>query len=265
MFDFDLSGAREKVKWAKEHIKNLDGRRTTFLGLQPYHVVPEFYPERNFTVFFLDGFQPALPEISLLAGDAAHNLRTALDYLACELVKRNGNNPSTLTCFPIAESIEKYEAESPRKVEGMAKTDKEAISLLKPYKGGNDALWGLHRMDILDKHHLLTTAAITVKEIGIRATKEFIEREFKGRIRFAEGTVVPEKTIWFSATKPAPLLGCKQGDPIVVFGGNREGNQDVELTFDISLSEPEVFKGRSILECLHEVANLVGGIVDSFA
>lgn len=33
------------------------------------------------------------------------------------------------------------------------------LKALKPYKGGNEPLWGLNRLDILDKHRLLVPVA----------------------------------------------------------------------------------------------------------
>ena len=39
---------------------------------------------------------------ALVLGDCAHNLRSALDYLAHELVRANGGNPDEDTEFPVS-------------------------------------------------------------------------------------------------------------------------------------------------------------------
>ncbi len=43
------------------------------------------------------------------------------------------------------------------KLMGMRPAAVRAIDELKPYKGGNDQLWRIHELDIIDKHHALFT------------------------------------------------------------------------------------------------------------
>jgi hypothetical protein len=77
--------------------------------------------------------------------------------------------------------------------------------------------------------------------------------------------VFPPKQIWFDIGRmPKRLLAFKHGDPIAAIAGDREANKDVELAFDIALGEPDVFKGRPILETLRQLADLVSGIMASF-
>ncbi len=86
----DLRSAFLKVKWAKQQIDNLGNARIAFLGTNPYFGVPKFNPETNRTQFILKNVPEIPAEIPLLLGDAAHNLRTALDHLACELARSTG-------------------------------------------------------------------------------------------------------------------------------------------------------------------------------
>lgn len=46
----------------------------------------KFHPEANCTDYLLQSLPPIPDRIPLLLGDAVHNLRVALDYLACELL-----------------------------------------------------------------------------------------------------------------------------------------------------------------------------------
>jgi hypothetical protein len=61
--------------------------------------------------------------------------------------------------FPIAETETKYESDKARKVKGMLPEAVRAIDRLKPYKGGNKALWRIHELDNIDKHRSLFTVA----------------------------------------------------------------------------------------------------------
>src|ERR1700732_1223890 len=98
-----------KVKWAKNYIANLSDMRVTFLGGHRYFGVPKFNPKTNRTQFVLQSVPDVDPSISLLVGDIAHNLRTALDHLACELVRSIGiTDPKVY--FPICETAEIYES-----------------------------------------------------------------------------------------------------------------------------------------------------------
>src|SRR5260370_15760532 len=89
----ELVGARAKIERAKEHIRDLDREKTAFLALNPYTVTPEYYVEQGSTAYFLDKFQTIPVCIPLLAGYAAHCLRTAFDYLAYSLVPDLARKP----------------------------------------------------------------------------------------------------------------------------------------------------------------------------
>jgi hypothetical protein len=44
----------------------------------------------------------------------------------------------------------------------MAQAAIDAIDAGKPYEGGTNALWCLHRLDIADKHHALWVTLVSV-------------------------------------------------------------------------------------------------------
>jgi hypothetical protein len=108
-------------------------------------------------------------EVVAIAGDVVHNLRSALDHLAKQLVLVGltvaqpavGLSDKELRQieFLIAESVARYEADKARKVKGMTLESIEDIDRLKPYKGGNDAPWRIHELDNIDKHSTLFTVA----------------------------------------------------------------------------------------------------------
>ena len=79
---FDLAQTFAKIERAKEHIRDSDRERAAFLGGDPYTLTPEFNRETSSTLYFLDECREIPFNIPLIAGDAIHNLRTALDYLA---------------------------------------------------------------------------------------------------------------------------------------------------------------------------------------
>jgi hypothetical protein len=92
-------------------------------------------------------------ELIMSAGDAIHNLRSALDHLAWQLSHWENWKPTERCAFPVGNSLADYNHKKAKAVEGMSSEAKNAIDLLKPYKNGNDLLYAIHRLDIVDKHH----------------------------------------------------------------------------------------------------------------
>lgn len=105
----------------------------------------------------------------LIVGDAIHNMRVALDFMAVELVTLNGKNGKGVY-FPFGTDAASLDGAI--KSKNFHKASDRAIALLKatqPYRGGNDLLRALHDLDIQDKHHkvepsycVLSTPAISV-------------------------------------------------------------------------------------------------------
>jgi hypothetical protein len=168
----DLRGARLKIKRAKKHIDDLDAVRIAFLGKDLYHGVPKFNPVENQTVFTVEELPEIPPDVASILGDAVHNLRTALDYLACELVRSTGKEPGSSLYFPISDDDETYKAESPGKTKGIPGDAKKIIDSMHPYGGGNNTLWAIHQLDKRDKHRLVPTVAMRVGQWSINLARE---------------------------------------------------------------------------------------------
>jgi hypothetical protein len=50
---------------------------------------------------------------------------------------------------------------------GMSSQAIGAIDAVQPYRGGNDALWRLHKLSIVDKHRLILTAGSAVRSVDL--------------------------------------------------------------------------------------------------
>ena len=90
-----------------------------------------------------------------IVGDAIHNMRTALDLMASDLVRINEGNDKSVY-FPFAGDETKLAAEIKKK--NFDRAGDDAVALLRtfaPYKGGNESLRAIHDLDIEDKHRAL--------------------------------------------------------------------------------------------------------------
>ena len=159
---------RVKIERAKKHLRDLAAEILTLTHTTIVHRDPKTGVPPNPITFMWNPDFKTVPTLSFdvvaISGDIIHNLRSALDHLAHQLVFVGSPHLTTSTIsrnigFPIAESMAKYEAIKVGKVEGMRPEAKKAIDRLKPYKGGNDPLWRVHELDNIDKHRALFTVA----------------------------------------------------------------------------------------------------------
>jgi hypothetical protein len=120
--------------------------------------------------------------IALPIGDAVHNLRAALDLIVYETIQAINGKPSRKAAFPFNADRENLlrsaEYGAIQKVSADAAT--LILDTIKPYKTGNFPLWGLNKLDVIDKHHLLIpTAHVTgftverVRDSGDKVTESF--------------------------------------------------------------------------------------------
>jgi hypothetical protein len=166
--------ARLKVQRAKKHIADFTAR---MIALENTCIATVEHHEQGgqSLIHEIPDVGNALDNLSLIAGDAIHNLRSALDFAWYSTISRCLPDwLSDNTKFPVRETRENVEGA----LHGI-EVDTRCIPLfecimtqIQPYKGGhNSAVWTLHNLDISDKHLLLLgldpvghTAGITVRD-----------------------------------------------------------------------------------------------------
>lgn len=90
-----LSRIRLKIERAKKHIREFEQRLEAFRLRNPYGFMREDDPntgERIYKVRVSE--EPPVEDLALIAGDAIHQTRSALDHLAWQLVEANGRKRS---------------------------------------------------------------------------------------------------------------------------------------------------------------------------
>ena len=119
------------------------------------------------------------PDLSILAGDCAHNLRSALDHIAFQLAKSHRNGPLPESAaksveFPVYSTKTAYRDQAPRKIKLLHPKAQEIIKAVQPYHGGDwDLLGFVHELDRIDKHRKLNLTVTGLKEVT--ATAGFIQ------------------------------------------------------------------------------------------
>jgi hypothetical protein len=87
-YPLNLTGATEKLDRAAEHVRSLVGEVDAFQNDNPLTTFAEFEAGHDFLVKVR---VPRTPDLrwGVMLGDTVHNLRSALDHAAWELVQRN--------------------------------------------------------------------------------------------------------------------------------------------------------------------------------
>lgn len=239
---------KRKVEWAKTHLRNLETVKDTFIEGKPYTIDSEPDPKEGHEGlhrFFPTSLSVIDPNIALMAGDIIHNLRSALDHLACQLVLINGSHVTDKTCFPIFKGTGIHEPSFARQVEGMADAAKDRIRAAEPYKDGKGhTLWVLHKLDIADKHHALLTTLTRVGGISIpsrRGLYNFVFPKFAAP-NFGDALEIGK-----------PFFTCKL-----------EEYNDVNITFDVAISEPNVIEPKPIMWAMRFLVDTVEKLIGEF-
>jgi hypothetical protein len=259
--DERLAQIRPKVERAKYHINNLEREIQTFLATNPYKVGTKRDPQSRKLIYYVSSVAETNSRIPLIAGDAVQNLMSGLDHLAYQLVcVSTGDNPPKphRIYFPIADTPAEYETEKIRKIEGARQDIVDAIDLIKPYKGGNDLLWTLYRLNNIDKHRLLITVGSMFQSVNLGAHMHASIQKSFGHT-WGKGKTMPMLDLF---VRPADtLFPLKVGDELFVDAVDAEVNERMQFRFNVALSEPQIIEAQSLIETLHQMANLVDGII----
>jgi hypothetical protein len=223
-----LHSARLKLERAKEHIESLDELVEDWIATDAYTVSREKDTETGYTVCRAKIKAPPPDQISIVAGDAVQNLRTALDHAVYAMAARAGpvdRATESRLMFPIAGNEnrkgEPADGEALFRnmvangyLDGVPDRARDFIQQEQPYHWNEHAdgykyhwLWTVHDLNRIDKHRRLTVATAFL-DMQFVTTPEGVEP----RITFhrAEGPI-------------------KDGDPLVTYAGAEAG---VDAHFD---------------------------------
>lgn len=255
-----LALIRVKIERAKKHICDLQGERKGFLDTKPYVFGAQRYPQTRKPVYYMVSVQDIPGRLGAIAGDVLHNLRSALDHLAYQLVfvGTGGRGPFKHVYFPIFECSKKYEAGKMGKVQGMRPDAIKAIDETKPYKGGTDALWQLHRLDNIDKHRVII---IIGSEFHSMDVSPLLLRMLRGML--PDQTPLPTMPA-INLLPENRLFPLKAGDILFTDLPDAEVKQNMPFTFEVAFGEPGILEGDPLLETLQHMTDLVDNLILSF-
>ena len=155
-----FAGPKLKIERARSLISELYAVLDQYLQSKPLdmHERPDSNGGRSISMR-MNTPLPAL--VSAIAGDAIHNLRSALDLLVCDLVRQNGSQPTKSNSFPTSPQGFTHQTV------GLSPDAEKFLKRLRTAPRWNEAIWTMHQLDLLDKHN--TVLAVTGATICIYA------------------------------------------------------------------------------------------------
>jgi hypothetical protein len=249
-----------KVDRARKHADDLEAEVRAFWAADPCEI------ETVGTPFAGHGFCrvkriTALPEsIPLIAGDAAHNIRSSLDHFAWAAVSPQERGAHTY--FPVWNSAagrtrDKWQRQVGRQMKGVSADLIEAVVELEAWETGRDSLlWAIHEVDRVDKHRLLLPVAVALTGIGLGGDSYelTVAKKFSGGDPAGPLALAPLR--WTPLEEGAELFSSDGAD----FGATR-----TTLSFDMMLGKPEMLRDKSAITQLRILAGLAEKVIRDLA
>ncbi|MBY8915818.1 hypothetical protein KUG85_00225 [Nitratireductor sp. L1-7-SE] len=234
----DLSEIDDRIKWCRDRTLILAAEIDTFTTSGAYKISHDVDPETGNGTFYIALEKKPPRNFAIDAGVIIHELRAALDGLACVLAVRNGKGTKNVY-FPISRNLAIFESDGiKKKLRNLSHADREVVASLKPYAGGNDMLFALHKADLTRKHTRLILMSGGLNSFGLgNATIE--------RLEFLGGGPITEKKRAFAVASANTRFHAQIG-------------------VDLNFSEPDTVRGRPVVATLEEFGRLVQSIVQLF-
>ena len=186
-----------------------------------------------------------IPEtLALVIGDAAHNLRSALDHLATSICR--SVDPNAKIHFPIHPKRKNLETAPVLNLieEAIPGAKKAFLKDIRPENGPNESLWLFNDLDNDDKHNfILPAVAVTgVRNLNITAA----------------GFNIKDCTIIGDAASPMGIFGAPG------FAGELTIHNNPAVSVAVSFGDGTPFKDQPVIPTLTQIAELVSGTIDKF-
>jgi hypothetical protein len=244
-----LDGPRAKVERANHHIRDLVTAVGEFRRVNPDVFIHEHDAKSKEWVIRANIRRQPNSRVSTALGDAVHNLRSALDILACQFVETAGNPVTKHTGFPIGDGSGKYETYARRKVKGARKEAVQFVLGAEAYPGGNDFLVALNEVDILDKHRLLLT--VVSASHGLIATTDGIRHQF---LPFPDNIAI-------SLEHGEEVMRLAEKPYAIIF----DPKKNVQLVAEIAFGDTEIVMGNPIVPFLLQMSQWIGEYIERAA
>lgn len=255
-----LASIQIKIDRAKKHLDELREQLSAFRASAPYKVETKRDPGTRRLIYFVADVCDPPMALSVLVGEIFQCLRSALDHLAYQLVQigTGGPGPFTYVYFPICGDAATYSTQKRKKTNGMRTSALAAIDTIKPYRGGNDVLWWLDKLNNIDKHRLLITVGSAYRSVNIAPS---MAARMSSTFPPAAVKLLAGMKLFLSPEdRRCPL---KVGDELFSDLPDAQPT-NTQFCFEIAFNEPGICEGESIEEVANETIVEVERVANAF-
>ncbi len=240
MYNF-FTASKLKIGRAYKHITDLNSLLSEFGKTDFCRLRVDVDPNTGYNTLKVESISPIPSDIPLIIGDIVHNLHSALDLVICEILINAGKTLDGTTKFPFFKFRQELIGQiNSGKLKAVGRDIYELIiDTIKPYRGGNDALYGLHDLDILDKHRSLILVLSIVGVDGVCAEDE-------------NHNVFENCGIRVRHDRMSGLISTGSKLHIKSYG---------KPTLEIYFGQGQPFEKQSVISTVQQLAQLVQGIV----
>lgn len=256
MIELLRDGPWRKLLWADKHFTKLvEARDTNFGGEWPIKHVHTAEQDEHGVWWDVQRYAstPDLsPDLALIAGDAMHNLRSALDHLVGALALLNSRSVTGQHEFPMWTNKPTGKALTQtlrrEKLRGLHPDDRRAIEDLLPYNTLSSPrtklLLALHQFDVVDKHRFVPPAATAERDPQLFVRGEGVKDH---QFRFTEGRIeAGREQMRVRTDTKAPvgfrtIIDLEFGDPPIALNTMiliQDAVREVLAGFEVTFSNP---------------------------
>lgn len=244
-----------KLDRARTHCAALEQAVRDFLGTEPF-AVEKLEDTATGDLAYRLRIKTQVPaQLSVIVGDVVHNARAALDHLAWQAVEFGGGNPSKTTSFPIAKDLASFQAMSPVSLAGANSRTLALVRRLAPYAGGNDVLWRLHSLDVVDKHRLLFAVGAAYKHVVLTMSMP---------VPWQAAPVVFPPLALNPADRMFPLADGSELFRVNAQARGAPGSDDPQFAFEIAFAAGSIVAGEPLLPVLNQMIDHVDKTIAIF-
>jgi len=174
-----LTAIHDRLLRADENIEEIRGALRVFHGSDAYNLRAELDLDDDQGLHLLGALIPPPLRVFTLVGDILHELRSALDHLAWQMVRENGGEPDDSTYFPILPVPRDAPQKGPNRGKhplpnvqgGVSDAARAVLEEAQPYKWGDDyakhPFWVLNWLNIRDKHRHIAIRGVDMTNIVV--------------------------------------------------------------------------------------------------
>jgi hypothetical protein len=243
----DLSYAQASLDWAKSNLPSFEERLNLWCQNNIKTVIQKTDSDEGSNVIIAVEKSPFPLCFSAEVGAYINAIRSSLDVLAWTIFKRDMLLHPREVYFPVAESEAEWRSGGYKGAKFIAQlggTERGIFESLKPYKGGNDLLYILHRLDITRKHWRLLTVSHAPSKLTIIG--DFKQTEFT------------------PIHAPGGFIEGNAGETIIGLWAKGAANPQIGYTPEIFVTDTDLEIRAPIMPMLGEFARHTQAIIDLF-